>query len=161
MHLFGKFLTSNFLHSVSVPAAFTPRYITLSEFIIFSLSLTHPFRRYLPLFLPHAVFFLPLSTPCRSHLIISFSFHALMSSLLRLSHSLCPEINTSPMTNSLLLPFSPESDTVFLSSCNSFDLLHITNRNFSYLHIASFCLCFCLSHFFLHRRYLCLCGCRK
>lgn len=38
VHLFSKFLTCNFLHCVSLPAAFTLRRTLLSEFIIFRVT---------------------------------------------------------------------------------------------------------------------------
>lgn len=90
--------------------------------MIFCLSLTLPLRHSLPLYL-----LLSLSRPSRSHLIIPLFLDAFMSSLLHLSHSLCPEISTAPP-----LWFS------FLPSCETFDLLHITNRDIIFLHV-SFC----------------------
>lgn len=106
MHLFGRVLTSNFPHCVSVLAAFTPRYATLSEFMIFSLA-DSP----LPITISPS---LPLSPflPSRFHLITSlFPKNAFVSPLLRLSRSMCPEINAASLTNSPSFPLG--SDTVF------------------------------------------------
>lgn len=114
-----------------------------------------------PLSLPPLPLPLSLPLPSRSHHITClFPGTFTCPPLLRLSRSLSPEINTAPVTNSPFL--LPSGDWCsFLSSYKSFDLLHITNRDFGYLHIASFSLCLSLSHFpsassFSYTRYLSL-----
>lgn len=143
---------------ICLPSFWHLIFFTLSQFLLpslhatphyrnswYSLSLTHPLHLFLPLFLSLPDTISSSSLASRSHLIVSLFLNTFMSPLLHLSHSLCPEISTAPMTSSLLLLPSGEWYS-FLSSYKSFDLLRITNRDFSYLHIASFSLSYSLSH---------------
>lgn len=152
VHLFGKFLTSNFLHFVSVPAAFTHHCIVLSEFMIFSLSLTRPFHSCCSLSLSEAVSSSP-PPPSWSRLLTSLFLNTLLSPLLLLLYSMRPEIDSGAITPCSI--FSLGRDTFFLSSYKSADLLHIETGEFNYLHIAfSFCLCFSLTHFPISSHYI-------
>lgn len=127
MQLIGKFVTSNFLHSVSLPAAFAPRCNNSSENRDMFLSLSHS-----------------LLSP--RHISSSFSFSCISPSppffpqQRSRPHFFHSCILRSAPTHSPHSSIPPGTDTV---SCHPIKaLIYCISQigDFSYLHIASFCL---------------------